>query len=478
MSSFFYSGQIRRFLQQFIRVMSNFEVSLGRSSSGTRTLLRVPVYYGDSSKQVASILKQNSENGLGSVPAMSVYVSAFTYDRARVQEPYFVSKMQLRERAYDEQGDYTEYQGDMLTVERLMPVPYLLTLKLDIWTSNTDQKFQLLEQISVLFNPSLELQSSDSYVDWTSLSYITLTDSIFSSRTVPIGTEEPIDVAQMTFELPIWISPPARVKKQGVIHKIIASIYDPVGGIDHEEDTFDIAASLFATKKIFTPIDLNVVYTGNQLQLFVSESEIQFNDGVVPPLRPGDWATAIQSFGELAGAPANTDLLVNGLSQVRLENEGITVVGTVAYHPVDRSILIFNVDIDTLPVNTLTPVDAIIDPYTVKPDASIILPATGTRYLLVNPIGHPDNNDSDPFTIDGPELWNRAGQPQLIAQANDIIEFDGSRWAVVFDSTMSISVEYVTNLRTGTQYKWKDNQWTKSVEGRYGVGAWSFVPNN
>jgi hypothetical protein len=140
--------------------------------------------------------------------------------------------------------------------------------------------------------------------------------------------------------------------------------------------------------------------------------------------------------------------------------------------------LIFNVDIDTLPVNTLTPVDAIIDPYTVKPDASIILPATGTRYLLVNPIGHPDNNDSDPFTIDGPELWNRAGQPQLIAQANDIIEFDGSRWAVVFDSTMSISVEYVTNLRTGTQYKWKDNQWTKSVEGRYGVGAWSFVPNN
>jgi hypothetical protein len=302
--------------------MSNFEVSLGRSSSGTRTLLRVPVYYGDSSKQVASILKQNSENGLGSVPAMSVYVSAFTYDRARVQEPYFVSKMQLRERAYDEQGDYTQYQGDMLTVERLMPVPYLLTLKLDIWTSNTDQKFQLLEQISVLFNPSLELQSSDSYVDWTSLSYITLTESIFSSRTVPIGTEEPIDVAQLTFELPIWISPPARVKKQGVIHKIIASIYDPVGGIDHEEDTFDIAASLFATKKIFTPIDLNVVYTGNQLQLLVSDSEIQFNDGVVPPLRPGDWHVAIQSFGELAGAPTNTDLLVNGLSQVSLSSCG------------------------------------------------------------------------------------------------------------------------------------------------------------
>lgn len=478
MSSYFYSGQIRRFLQQFIRVMSNFEVSLGRSSSGTRTLMRVPVYYGDSSRQVASILRKNSENSLNSVPAMSVYVSAYRYDRARVQEPYFVSKMQIRERAYDQQGEYSPYQGDMLTVERMMPVPYLLTLKLDIWTSNTDQKFQLLEQMSVLFNPSMELQSSDSYVDWTSLSYITLTDSVFSSRSVPIGTEEPIDVAELTFDLPIWISPPARVKKQGVIQKIIASVYDPVGGIDHEEDTFDISASLFATQKIFTPIDLNVVYTGNQLKLLVSDSEIQFNDGTVPPLRAGDWHVAIQSFGELAGAPNNSELLVNGLSQVRLENDDITVVGTVAYHPVDPSLLIFNVDIDTMPVNTLQPVTAIVDPLTITVDASVITPAIGTRFLLVNPIGHPDNDDSDPFTIDGPELWNRAGQPQLIARANDIIEYNGVGWAVVFDSAATITVEYVTNLRTGTQYRWKNNQWTRSVEGRYGVGAWSFVPNN
>jgi len=64
----------------------------------------------------------------------------------------------------------------------------------------------------------------------------------------------------------------------------------------------------------------------------------------------------------------------------------------------------------------------------------------------------------------------------LVANAYDIIQWNGSRWLVAFDSVATTSVEYVTNLNTGIQYKWKNQQWTKSVEGLYGVGAWSFVP--
>lgn len=477
MSSYFYSGQIRRFLQQFIRVLNNFEVELGQNREGIRSLLRVPVYYGDSSRQVASILRVNSENNLNTVPAMSVYISGLNYDRARLQEPQHISKVQLRQRAYDPAtGEFTNQQGDLLTVERLMPVPYMLTLKVDIWTSNTDQKLQLLEQIAVLFNPSLELQNSDNYVDWTSLTWITLTDLNFSSRTVPIGPEEPIDVATLTFELPVWLSAPAKVKRQGVIQKILADVYDARGTIDSENQIFDVAASLFATRRIYTPINLNVVYVGNTLKLFVNDSEIQFDDGTSPPFRPGDWTVAVRSFGELSGS-GNVDILTNGISQVQLENDGITVVGTVAYHPVDPSLLIFNVDVDTLPVNTLTPINAIIDPHTVTVDSALLTPATGTRYLILEAIGHYDNDDGDPATLDGAPVWNRLGQPQLIANANDIIEWDGTKWSVTFNSQLTISIEYVTNLKTGVQYKWKNNQWSKSVEGRYGVGAWSFVPN-
>jgi len=98
---FFYDGQIRRFLVQFMRIVSNFEVEFGRDRDGTRTLQRVPVYYGDPSRQAATILRGNSENTLNAVPAMSVYISGFTYAQDRMQEPTFVSKMSIREREYD-----------------------------------------------------------------------------------------------------------------------------------------------------------------------------------------------------------------------------------------------------------------------------------------------------------------------------------------------------------------------------------------
>jgi hypothetical protein len=476
MSSYFYSGQIRKFITQFIRIMNNFEVELGANRSGIRSLYRVPIIYGDSSRHVASILAKNSSNNLPTVPAMSVTIGAIRYDRARVQEPQFVSKMRVSQRAYnDTTGEYTEYQGDQLLIERLMPVPYLLTLKLDIWTSNTDQKLQLFEQISVIFNPSLEIQSSDSYIDWTSLTYITLTDIGFTSRTVPMGAEDSIDVLTYTFEMPIWLSAPAKVKRQGVIQSIIASAYDSNDTIDHEGNYFDINASLLLKRSIYTPMDYNIVYIGNTLKLYYSDNQIQFNDDVSPSLRVGDWSVAIEQLGALSGSAGN-GLLTNGISQVRLNNDDITVVGTVAYHPTDSSLLLFTPDIDTLPVNTLSPINAIIDPFLITNTAAISSATVGTRFLILNPIGDQRNNDGNIATIDGASIWYRAGQPELVAETNDIIEYTGNAWTVAFDSSTVSNVQYVTNLTTSIQYRWKDNQWTHSVQGRYGVGAWSFVP--
>ena len=459
MNSFFYSGQIRRFLQQFIRMLSNFQVEMGKDSDGNVNLLQVPIYYGDSSRQAANILRNNSENSMPSVPAMSVYISGLRYDQRRMQEPFHVSKLNIREKQINELGQYTGEQGDTVTVERLMPVPYQLTLKCDIWTSNTEQKLQLLEQIAVLFNPSLEIQSTDNYVDWTSLSYITLTDTQFSSRVIPTGTEEQIDVASLTFELPIWLSAPAKVKRMGVIQKIIASIWDSNGTIDHSRDSFDLSRSNLLAKHVYTPTGCNVLYVGNTLKLFKSEFQGAFVPGSNPETEGANWRHILTNIGNLT----------NGISRIVLEQDDINIVGTVAYHPTDTSLLLFSPDTDTLPANNMTPVTAIINPENVKVDSELLNPVDGTRYLILSDIGHVDNTS-------GPAVWNREGYSEFVAHANDIIEFNGSYWEVAFDSATSTAVQYVTNLRTGIQYKWKDQQWTKAVEGRYGAGAWSFIP--
>lgn len=456
MNSYFYSGQIRKNIQQFIRLLSNFQVELGQDRSGARSLLQVPVFYGDASRQVSQIIRNNSENSLLSVPAMAVYISALQYDRSRVQEPYHVSKLNLRERAKDPvTGDYMPGQGDLITVERMMPVPYKITFKCDIWTSNTDQKLQLLEQIAVLFNPSLEIQSTDNYIDWTSLSYVTLTDTTFTSRSIPAGTEDPIDVATLTFEVPIWISAPVKVKKMGVIQRIIASIWDAEGTIS--DDVFDLSASTLLARRVFTPMDYNVMYLGNTLQLILSSNQTDFSqrDAVGTP---ASWKIAITRFG----------VLQNGTSQIRLEQDDSVVIGTVAYHPTDESMLLFTPIMDTLPANTISPVTAIINPQTVVVDSALLSPAAGTRFLILSDIGM--END-----VDGAAVWNTEGAPVFVAHANDIIEYDGSKWTNSFDSRATNSVEYVTNLRTGSQYRWKDGEWAKAVEGRYGAGSWVFV---
>jgi hypothetical protein len=459
MNSYFYSGQTRRFLQQFIRMLSNFQVAMGKDDNGNSVLLQVPIYYGDSSRQAATILRNNSENSLPTVPAMSVYISAMRYDQKRMQEPFFVSKMHLRYRDVDQTGNLTATLGDTVTVERLMPVPYNLTLKVDIWTSNTDQKLQLLEQISVLFNPSLEIQSTDNYVDWTSLTYITLNDLNFSSRSVPIGTEDPIDIATLTFELPVWYSAPAKVKRMGVIEKIITSVWESNGTIDHYNEDFDIGASTLLSRESYTIFNYNVLYIGNTVKLFQSENQTAYNPVEYSPSSGYSWATLLKNYAQLT----------NGISQIRLQQEGVTVVGTVSYHPTDPTSLLFSPLVDTLPANNLDPINAIIDPQNVTVDSTLANPPAGTRYLILNPIGNTGDED-------GPALWNRAGHPDLIANANDIIEYTGTHWIVDFDSESVASVKYITNLRTNIQYKWKNHQWTKSVEGRYGVGAWSFVP--
>ena len=464
-ANFFYDSQIRRFLMQFIRIMSNFQVELGKDESGNRTFQRVPVFYGDASRQASQILRGNSENSIKAVPAMAVHINALSYDTSRIQEPTFVSKLNIRERYYDQEtGEYTDQQGDAYTVERLMPVPYKLTLKVDLWTSNTEQKLQLIEQIAVLFNPAFEIQSTDNYIDWTSLSYVLLTDISWSNRVVPVGTEETIDIAGLTFELPIWISAPAKVKKLGVIQKMINSVYDPDGNLSGEI-TGDISSEngTMLGIKVLTFESYDVLYQGNTIKL------MRRFDVVTPNATGVDVNANLKGKGHWPALIDQYGVMRNGLSTIRLmQPNGSEIVGTIALHPTDPTLVLYTPFPDTLPANTLAPVNAIINPQNVDVDSILLNPTMGTRYLLTHAVGYTNDIEVSP-------AWNTNGQQPLVANANDIVEYNGSKWVVVFDSQNHSGQEYITNLTTSSQYHWQNGSWHRSVEGRYDAAEWSLV---
>lgn len=451
---FFYDEQIRRFLLQFARIFSNFQVEYSRDADGNPTLLRVPVKYGDPSRQAQTVLQNNSASTMPSTPLISFYITGLDYDRPRLQEPYHVNKIQVRQRQYDPDTEsYEVTQGNAFTIERLMPVPYKLTLTADMWTSNTNQKFQLFEQIATLFNPSLEIQGTDNYLDWTSLSVVELVQTVWTSRVIPVGTDDPIDIMSMRFELPIWISSPAKVKKLGAIERIIYSVYDAQGDAQEAISNNDI---LLGTRQKFTPYGYQVLLLGNKLQALKYNAVINPTNANTDPQQspPSNefWNAIIGTYGTLRP----------GISQVRLDNQwgdDTQIIGTVSLDPTDNRFLLFDTDIDTIPQNTLQPIDAVIDPLRSGPGTGLPVAAQGQRYLLLEDIGP------------GPtEAWG-----DLEASANDIVEFTNGTWQVSFFSEDSPGIQFVTNITTDLQYRWTGSTWVKSYEGLYPGGEWTLV---
>ena len=461
---FFYDNQIRRFILQFVRMFSNFQVEIGApDSSGNRDMLTVPVMYGDLSRNVAQIMREASENKVLSAPRMSCYINQLQYQRERIQEPNFIDKLHVRQRKYDENTKtYSRTQSNAVTVERHMPVPYELRMNLDIWTTNTEMKLQLLEQILCLFNPNFEIQSTDNYVDWTSLSYVHLENVNFSSRSIPVGTEDQIDIAQLEFSMPIWLSMPANVKKMGVIHKIINSVYDGSGDLVSAvtDDNLVLGSRLGVTPGRYGAILLN-----GQAQLvdYGGETTNDTIDGVSITSAKTDkpsWQAVLEQYG-----PINP-----GITQIRfIQASGAEVVGTVAYHPADPHILLVTVDTDTIPTNTLTAVDAIVRPS--KANSTTVQKVAGKRYLIIGDIvegiGNADNTD-------GPDFWKNNDGTDFVAKANDIVQWGGTSWSISFDSGTT-DTHYVTNATTGIQYKWNGTQWLKSFEGEYRPKDWRIV---
>ena len=65
----------------------------------------------------------------------------------------------------------------------------------------------------------------------------------------------------------------------------------------------------------------------------------------------------------------------------------------------------------------------------------------GVRLLLLDDVGNADATQS-------PVAWQNTDLSATVASANDIIEWNGSRWNTVFDASAATEVTYTTNLNT------------------------------
>lgn len=446
---YFYDEQIRRYLTQFMRLMGEFSVKTGKDRNGQESYIQVPVRYGDINRMAAHIMKNQSENMINTVPFISVYITDLTINPDRRNNPTHIDKVQVFEKKFDyATGQYIEGEiGTTYSIERHMPVPYDLTVQVDIWTSNTDQKLQILEQLLVLFNPSINLQINDNPFDWTGLTYTELINTIWSVRQVPQGTDDIIDVAALNFNIPIFINPPAKVKRQTLIHTVMNEIKRMKENAPLDWIPEDPVPNKKWVIVGFEDLQLQVRIDGDYAILLNREGTATFDNG-----DPLTWVKALMPYGEYRP----------GISQMRLRrgdnpayggNDIIATLGDIS--PVQGNKIFLNIDESSLPGTTINAVNAIIDPLKSKPGTNLPAATIGQRYLVVKGIPVIDE-------------WTN-----VIADDNDIIEFNGTNWVVSFDASANDnSSAYVLNMTTGLIYEWRSGQWISAYEGTYRTGWW------
>ena len=172
--------------------------------------------------------------------------------------------------------------------------------------------------------------------------------------------------------------------------------------------------------------------------------------------------------GVLEATPGTYQAGISRIYATRIDTDTI-ITGTFALNELDENRLTVDWDLDSFPTNTVilgrSSIDYIIDPQRTVPDTT-----PGTRLLLLDNIGSITN-------ASGPTAWKNSNGTDFVASENDIVEYDGNNWSIVFDASATTSLVYTQNLATGIQYMWNGTEWNQSVDGFYPVATWRLELN-
>ena len=449
---YFYDKQLRKYIQQFIRIFAGFQVAMHVNEEGEIVYQTVPVRYGDVSRMAAHIVRENSENMLQTTPFISCHVTGLEPAPNMRTFPQYEETVPVYEKKYNEEtNSYENEVGQQYSIKRHQPVPYQLTMQVDMWTSNTEQKLQLLEQILVLFNPTLNIHTNNNAMDWSTLSYVELIATTWSMRAIPSGIDDIIDISTMTFTLPVLINPPAKVVKNTVIHTIIDNIEDVTDEGLESLRAGENYTPLFTSYKIVTleqyKMKFNIDNSGNATAQLLNQNGSNLDDNSVAL----NWANVLKPFG----------VVRDDVSQLRLKQTADPadttndIIGNIKINTTNANLLDIILDSSTVPSNTQGVVDAVIDPQINSPgDGTLTAAATGDRYLLTKDVA---------FGI---------GCNGSAGKENDIIQYNGSSWDIVFDASSITTIQYITNTTTQDSLKWTGSKWVNTFEGTYNPGFW------
>jgi hypothetical protein len=218
-NTYWYQAQLKDYIKQFAGIFTGLQVLTGKDADGNVQFLNVPVCVGNKDRVVAAIMARNTQNLPFSLPATSVYLQGIDLAPERRKGVGTIDR-----KVYMPAGGM--FPDDLTVVKRLMPVPYNLNFELSLYASNTDQLHQILEQILLIFDPTVQIQKNDASFDWTKISHVELM-GINNEENYPSGSERRMVVWSLNFMVPAYLSAPLELK-----NNIISNIIIQMGNLD------------------------------------------------------------------------------------------------------------------------------------------------------------------------------------------------------------------------------------------------------
>ncbi len=220
--NYYYDQQVKRYYLQFMAIFAGIQAQIGKNnrSGEEEKLIPVPIMNGNRDRVTGWIKGEFTQNKPLRLPIMSANIT-----NIELAPELRKGIGTTRRETYLPSGGLIP--DDIKNVEQYMPIPYKAYADLSIWTSNQEQRYQILEQILTVFDPTVQIQTNDTRVDWTKLTSVELIGITFEDN-YPISSDRRMLISTLNFEFPIKLSAPAKFKEN-----FIKDIYVRIGNVSN-----------------------------------------------------------------------------------------------------------------------------------------------------------------------------------------------------------------------------------------------------
>ena len=396
-------------------------------------------------KSALNLINNNTDTVIESSPKMVLTISELRLNNNLISgSPYHEYISDFNEKKFNEDlGNYEYELGNSQEIKRLNPLPIGIVFKLYILTTMQTHKFQLFEQIRMLFSPTLELQTSENPLDWSRVTAITLTGVNYSSKGTSNLDSSQLDAMDLTFEINTNLDAPALISYNTLVENIITEI----GEGNVVEDTLSWGEG-DSIRTVHTPTNNYITVTDNNILT------LQPNKNIT------NWYQLLKYYG-INYNTNKENVYVHCLITYDIDKKK-SIYGPIKINERDSTQAFWNFNQELLPSENLQPIDAIINPHDYKPSN-----INGERYLLDESIG---NNTSIWGT-----LKDLNGNTLEKIDENCIIEYKDGYWTLMLNPKEQPAIYYVRDL-SDAKYLYSYNEdyniWYDVINKKYRSGMW------